>query len=128
MIALPLQRKARENANSLFVDQELRPFNDQWALLSSLMRLPAEAVGGIVGEAEARGAVLGVRLPVDDEDADEPWKLTPSRRREPRPIESPLPASVSITLADQIYIDRAQLPPPMVARLVRVAAFQNPEF
>jgi hypothetical protein len=96
--------------------------------LSSLTRLSAEAVGQLVGEAEARGAVLGVRLPVDDEDADEPWKLAPSRRREPKPVEAPLPANISVTLADQIYVDRAQLPPAMVARLVRVAAFQNPEF
>lgn len=29
LIALPLQRKARENANSLFVDQGLRPYDDQ---------------------------------------------------------------------------------------------------
>ena len=31
-------------------------------------------------------------------------------------------------LADGIYIDRSGLPPPLVARLVRLAAFQNPEF
>ena len=36
LIALPLQRKARENADSLFVDQGLRPYDDQWAFLSSL--------------------------------------------------------------------------------------------
>jgi superfamily II DNA or RNA helicase len=128
LIALPLQRKARERGNSLFVDQELRPYDDQWAFLSSLNRLSADAVGKIVGEAEARGTVLGVRLPVDDEDADEPWKLTPSRRREPRPLNAPLPRTVRITLADQIYVERAELPPAMVARLVRIAAFQNPEF
>ncbi len=31
-------------------------------------------------------------------------------------------------LADGLYVDRSGLPPPLVARLVRVAAFQNPEF
>jgi superfamily II DNA or RNA helicase len=31
-------------------------------------------------------------------------------------------------LADGIYLDRSELPPAMVARLVRLAAFQNPEF
>jgi hypothetical protein len=38
------------------------------------------------------------------------------------------PEQVQLVLADQIYIDRAQLPPAMVAQLVRIAAFQNPEF
>jgi hypothetical protein len=31
-------------------------------------------------------------------------------------------------LADQVYIDRTELPSAMTARLVRLAAFQNPEF
>jgi hypothetical protein len=31
-------------------------------------------------------------------------------------------------MADQVYVDRSDLPPIMVAQLVRVAAFQNPEF
>jgi hypothetical protein len=35
---------------------------------------------------------------------------------------------VKIVLADEVYVDRTNLPPSMVARLVRLAAFQNPEF
>ena len=128
LIALPLQRKAREQGNSLFVDQGLRPHEDQWAFLSSLLRLSTVGVHRIVGEAESQGAVLSVRLPVDEEDADEPWNMAPSRRRDLGPIGAPLPARVTGTLADQLYLDRTELPPAMVARLIRVAAFQNPEF
>ena len=54
--------------------------------------------------------------------------MPPSRRRDPLPIRDPLPSHVQAVLADQVYIDRSRLPPVMVARLVRVAAFQNPEF
>ena len=54
LIALPLQRKAREQGNSLFVDQGLRPYEDQWAFLSSLPRLSTASVHNIVGEAERR--------------------------------------------------------------------------
>jgi len=39
LIALPLQRRAREQGNSLFVDDDLRPFDDQWAFLFSIERL-----------------------------------------------------------------------------------------
>jgi superfamily II DNA or RNA helicase len=128
LIALPLQRRARERGNSVFVDDNLRPYDDQWAFLSSLTRLTPDTVSRLVDEAESRGRVLGVRMPVEDEDADEPWLMPPSRRRELQPITDPLPSRVAITLADEVYADRANLPPSMVVRLVRLAAFQNPEF
>ena len=35
---------------------------------------------------------------------------------------------MTASLADQLYLDRTELPPAMVARLIRVAAFQNAEF
>jgi hypothetical protein len=84
LIALPLQRRARENRNSVFIDRDFDPYEDQSASLSSLPRLSADAVSEIVGDAERRGRVLGVRMPVEDEDADEPWRMTPSRRRTDR--------------------------------------------
>ncbi len=31
-------------------------------------------------------------------------------------------------IADQVYVDRTALPASMTARLMRLAAFQNPEF
>jgi superfamily II DNA or RNA helicase len=128
LIALPLQRHARECGNTVFVDDELRPYDDQWAFLSSLPRINLGRVAGLIGVAEARGRVLGVRMPVEDETADEPWLMLPSRRRDPLPIREPLPSHVHVVFADQLYIDRSALPPAMVARLVRIAAFQNPEF
>ena len=128
LIALPLQRKAREIGNSVFVDKDLRPYDDQWAYLSSLPRLSADMAFGIADEAELSGRVLGVRMPVDDEHADEPWKMSPSRRSAPRCIEAAIPQSIRIVVADQVYIDRKELPSALIAQLIRLAAFQNPEF
>jgi superfamily II DNA or RNA helicase len=39
-----------------------------------------------------------------------------------------LPEMVEIVLGNQVYIDRSTLPPALVNRLIRLAAFQNPEF
>ncbi|MEF2554063.1 DEAD/DEAH box helicase family protein [Aurantimonas sp. A2-1-M11] len=128
LIALPLQRRARESGNSAFVDKDLQPHDDQWAYLSSLPRLSADMVVRIADEAELSGRVLGVRMPVDDEHAIEPWKMSPSRRSAPPRIEATIPCRIRIVVADQVYVDRAGLPPAMIAQLVRVAAFQNPEF
>lgn len=128
LIALPLQRRAREKGNSVFVDKNLRPYDDQWAFLSSLPRLSADAVFELVDDAERSGHVLAVRMPVEDEHADEPWRMTPSRRAEIGRIEATLPKSVEIVVADQVYIDRTEVPPALTTRFIRLAAFQNPEF
>jgi superfamily II DNA or RNA helicase len=128
LIALPLQRRARELGNSVFVDEGLRPYEDQWAFLASMPRVSAGVATEIVGDAELRGRVLGVRMPVEDEDADEPWRMTPSRRPKPGPTGVPLPSKIAIVVADQLYVDRTNLPPAMAARLIRLAAFQNPDF
>ena len=74
------------------------------------------------------GGLIGVRLPVEDENADEPWKMPPSRRRQAPPVKRAVAELDQVVLADQVYIDRTGLPPSLVAQLVRIAAFQNPEF
>jgi superfamily II DNA or RNA helicase len=128
LIALPLARRSRDQGNSVFVDNRLEPYEDQWDFLASLKRMPRADVSAFVLEAQESGKILGVRLPIDDDELEEPWLLPPSRRSEPRPINGTLPTSVDVTLADGIFVDRTDLPPEMVARLVRLAAFQNPEF
>ena len=62
------------------------------------------------------------------EEDETPWTAPPSRRRPPPPIAGPLPERINAVLADQLHVPRAGLPPGVVNRLVRLAAFQNPEF
>ena len=128
LIALPLQRQARDFVNSVFVDEELCPFEDQWAYLSSCTRMSGAAVRELVGEAETHGRVLGVRISEAESDAEAPWRMSPSRRTPVPPITDPLPSRVQLVLADELYIDRSALPPLLITRLARLAAFQNPEF
>jgi hypothetical protein len=47
LIALPLQRLAREKGNSVFVDDALTPYDDQWAFLGSLRRLSSADVAAL---------------------------------------------------------------------------------
>jgi len=128
LIALPLQKAAREKGNSVFVNEKLEPFEDQWAFLAGIEKMSKAQVESIVREAEGRGRVIGVRMALpDDEDAAEPWKLTPSRRRDSLPVGE-MPASLELVLADSLYVPKAALPPSLRNALIRIAAFQNPEF
>lgn len=127
LIALPLQYGPRLEGNSLFLDENCEPYADQWAFLSTLPRMALAEVTAIAEEAGRQGRVLGLRLPLD-EAGEEPWAGSPSRRRPEAPIVGPLPGRIEAVLADQIYIPRAGLPAGLVNRLIRLAAFQNPEF
>ena len=127
LIALPLQGGPRERANSLFVDADFEPWPDQWAFLSGLRRLRATEIAEFVDEAGRRGPIVGLRLPLGEED-DEPWTAPPSRRRSLPAITGPRPERIDAVLADQLYVEREGLPPGLVNRLVRLAAFQNPAF
>jgi superfamily II DNA or RNA helicase/very-short-patch-repair endonuclease len=128
LIALPLQKQPRELGNSVFLDPPGLPYPDQWAFLSTLPRNERSTVEEIVRDAEGRGRVVGVRFALADEDDAAPWTAPPSRRRKEPPIVGPLPESLELILADQVYIAKDQLPPGLRNRLLRLAAFQNPEF
>jgi superfamily II DNA or RNA helicase len=127
LIALPLQNGPRQQGNSVFIDDELRPYDDQWAFLASLRRMSRSEVGERVDQASAAGRIVGVRLPLEGDEGD-PWLAPPSRRKAEEPIVGMMPESIEVILANQIYIDRSALPPGLVNRLIRLAAFQNPEF
>jgi hypothetical protein len=128
LIALPLQKIPRAEGNSVFVDSEFRPYQDQWAFLASVERMSADAVETVVREAQKRGDLIGVRISIMDDAAQDPWALPPSQKRIDRPIPGPLPSEVQIVRANLLFIEKAGLPPAMLNRLLRLAAFQNPEF
>ena len=128
LIALPLQKIPRAEGNSVFVDSEFRPYQDQWAFLASVERMSADAVEAVVREAQKRGDLIGVRVSTIDDAPQDPWALPPSQKRVERPIPGPFPPAVQIVRANLLYIEKNGLPPAMLNRLLRLAAFQNPEF
>jgi len=62
---------------------------------------------------------------VVDDDEPKPWQRTVEKTQK---LACPLPELVNVTLANQIYFDKSELPQPLVNKLIRLAAFQNPEF
>jgi hypothetical protein len=61
LIALPLQYGPRESGNSVFVDDLLLPYVDQWAFLSSIKRLTPDEVQSLTRKVYPAGDVINVR-------------------------------------------------------------------
>ena len=70
LIALPLQHGPRALGNSVFLDDQLRPYPDdqQWSYLASLPRIDVATVELIAREATDRGSVVGVQIATSDEE------------------------------------------------------------
>lgn len=128
LIALPLQKASRDKGNSVFLDERLIPWTDQWAFLAGLQRIDRLQAERIVQAAERRGRILGVRLPPQEDGDEEPWTSPTSRRSREPALTGELPKSIDLVLGNQIYIAKEGLSPELRNRLLRVAAFQNPEF
>jgi superfamily II DNA or RNA helicase/very-short-patch-repair endonuclease len=128
LIALPLQKQPRDLGNSVFLNDQMVPHEDQWSFLSSVQRVARTTAEDLVRDAERRGRVVGVRLPEMDEDDPEPWTAPPSRRRKESPIAGDLPEVLELVVGNEIYITKEGMVPGLRNRLLRLAAFQNPEF
>jgi hypothetical protein len=128
LIALPLQRRAREAGNSVFVDRNFAPWPDQWAFLAEVRRLDASFVSALADEASRLGQVIGVRLSdASEEDDRAPWRRPPSGRPRKVVITEPLPPVVRAVLCQRLFIEKGGLPSSVLNQLKRLAAFQNPE-
>jgi len=128
LIALPLQKLPREQGHSVFLDEQGVPIPDQWAFLASLSRLSRALIEPLVQKAERQDRVLNVQMVWQEEDESTPWSLPPSRQRKAMPITTPLPDPLELVLGNQIFIRKESLTPALRNRILRLAAFQNPEF
>jgi len=124
LIALPLQKNPREAGHSVFVDDDLSVYPDQWAFLDSIESVAPQDIESVILRATGPMHPLDVTF-IDEEDLATPWKRPiPDKAILPGPI----PEALTITLANLVYFEKAQLTQPLTNRRIRLAAFQNPEF
>lgn len=126
LIALPLQKNPRELGRSVFVDANLQPLPDQWAFLENINPLLQERLEAALTK------LVGDRHPLDiayaevpDENADTPWVRVAKPNIK---LSDAMPKAVCATIGSQLFIEKAGLPQSLMNRLIRLAAFQNPEF
>ncbi len=99
LIALPLQKNARNQGYSVFVSRDFKVYPDQWAFLSNVKKITPE---------QLKNALNIIPNSISDlKRNDEPAK---------------------IVIANQIYISKDCLPKSVYYKLIQLASFSNPEF
>lgn len=111
-IVLPLQKNARDLGHSFFVDANFEPFDDQWAFLSKIKKIERQSAEEWVREAEDKDRVVCVR----------------GVGMENTKPKTPCSENVEIVLNNQICISKTGLTSYFRNKLIRLAAFQNPQF
>ncbi len=124
LIALPLQKTPRDHGSSVFVDGDLRRYPDQWAYLASIQPMAYQDIEPTILRATGGTHPLDVTF-IDEEDLKEPWKRVVTKSKT---LPGFMPKVLTVTMSNLIYFEKAQLPQPLANRLIRLAAFQNPEF
>lgn len=128
LIALPLQKEPALKGNSVFVDRNFQCYKDQMKYLSSIRKMNIEEVQNIVTKAESQGKVLGLPIVNEESVTEKPWEVKISKVKDNDIVKEPLPKEIKCIMHNLIYIYKNDLPSIMINKLVRIAAFQNPEF
>jgi len=121
LIALPLQKTAREKSNSEFVDDSFRSYSDQWRFLSSIQRISENQLEDLISVL-SHGNELG-NLKMDEE--EKPWET-----QRPKKIleKDDFPDHLEIVKANMLYVPKAGISQRALNRLKRLASFKNPMF
>lgn len=112
LIALPLQRARREDGCTVFLDEGMIPFADQWAFLASVPRFRAEHARDL-----SRDGGWSAGLPT--------WEASNAHR--PAGLTA-VSGTIRARLSGRLEIQTSGLPAEVLHRLRRVAAFANPMF
>ncbi|PRY75082.1 TOTE conflict system archaeo-eukaryotic primase domain-containing protein [Alkalibacterium olivapovliticus] len=112
LIALPLQKQARQKGNSLFIDNQFDPIEDQWAYLSSIKKITPEQLFSYIDKLREDNS------PYESGDKESDKGLN----------NNDFPKTVKITLGNMLQIEKKDISSKGLSHLKWMAAFYNPEF
>ncbi|MEH7440522.1 DEAD/DEAH box helicase family protein [Neobacillus drentensis] len=103
LIALPLQLHSKNQGNSVFVDANFNPYQDQWLYLSNIEKINKERVISLLNTKNH------------------------SEVQKPSPL-STLPDKVRVTLKNGLYLEKSSIPEAIFSKITSLASFGNPEY
>ena len=119
LIALPLQGKARKAGNSVFVDDQFLPFQDQWTYLYNVRKIDEDTVDALLTQHQQED--FGT-LATSSE--NKPWEIPVVQDVSQEDFNGRL----IIHKSDRIYIPLKSISDKVSNHLKHIAAFKNPEF
>ncbi|PKM96372.1 MAG: hypothetical protein CVU84_01265 [Firmicutes bacterium HGW-Firmicutes-1] len=120
LIALPLQKNARKEHNTIFIDKEFNEIADQWAYLGSVEKIADQFVFQFI---------KNNRVEKDNVSLDK--KSTRNEIYESHSIlatKEDFPDSMNIVLSRGLIINKAGLSAKGINIIRRLASYSNPEF
>jgi superfamily II DNA or RNA helicase len=125
LIALPLQGRAGKQGNSLFVDSDLRQYDDQWEHLSLVKKISPNEIDALLSEMSVGDSYGTLLQDEQSETGGEPWE---KKKPQAKLTEDDFAGDVEITRANMLHIGKAVLSPRAINAIKRLAAFKNPDF
>jgi superfamily II DNA or RNA helicase len=119
---LPLQKGPREAGNSVFVDDDMKPYPNQWTYLAGVRRLSSQELRSLVRETlvAPKNADERVDLALETDRA--------LIEREEKVTKLTIPLEITVIRGEQVHIPLPGLPAGLITRLRRLATFPNPKF
>lgn len=119
LIALPFQGWARSRGNTVFVDDDMSPYPDQWLYLSSIRKTTQEQVVAVLPSPPNVNSQRAQPSPIK-----QPWSANTRDALSP----SDFPQHMEIVRANMLYVPLEDLSTKATDQIRRLAAFGNPEF
>ncbi|WP_312699205.1 TOTE conflict system archaeo-eukaryotic primase domain-containing protein [Sedimentibacter sp.] len=123
LIALPLQADARKNNNSVMLDEDFKPYADQWHFLSNIRKMDEAEIDKYISQLGCSNE-LGDLRQIDEEEIN-PWE---KNRIDTMLNENDVPDIINIVRANMLYIYKKDFSNKALNTMKRLAAFRNPDF
>src|SRR5699024_9314996 len=103
LIALPLQKAARRHDNSVFIDENLQTYSDQWSFLDSITKIPKNNLHLFIKKRH-KGNEWGTLK--QNQETEQPWVRKPQKTTL---LPKDFPDEITIVRADQLYIPKKDI-------------------
>jgi hypothetical protein len=118
LIALPLQEKARKMGNSVFVDDDFHPYENQWSYLAQLPLCAPGIVDSIVSDVHDHAASDEI-ITFEEKALDRISAVI---------HKGIFTGTIKAELRQQLSIDTKELPRALIAAFKRLGTISNPVF
>lgn len=122
LVALPMQKNARKNNNSIFINEKFQPYDDQWSFLASTNKITKEELDLHIIKLAVENE-LGTLMEVKE--TIKPWD---EAKEDTKLISSDFPNVINIVKANMLFIHKEGFSNKALNKIKRLAAFKNPEF